>query len=199
MIEVKESLTELKRLESQGAPVIAKKMQMLKELKNNPNANACQLSRKLGFSAAAVGRWMQKYQSEGFNGLICNKSTSKEWESLQTHFFEIKTYLRKACYKLKDYNQLRSYIETKFGFSVPKRMMYNFVRSRFGNKVVFSTSHSNQPMFSEDEKKMLKSWIKRRKNKPTMKEVYNYAEKKTGKELNFGSVKNFIQRNGYLK
>lgn len=138
IIHVKESVTELKRLQKQQPLIIIKRLNMLMELKKNGKNGLSkrQLATLIGVDPNSIQNWRTIYVNDGINGILTHGRIGFK-PSIITHeeHKKIEHKLNQPKNALKGYKELMHWIKEKLGKEVKYTTVVEYSKRHFRSKI----------------------------------------------------------------
>lgn len=135
-VEIKESREELEKAVKYAVEASSKeRLQMLYWLKTGQVKNRRSLAERLGRDEATITRWLKKYRSGGYRGLLEVKvAPGKEPIVSGENLERLKQRLCEPQ-GFNSYSEIQQWLNTELGVNIAYKSVYQLVRYKLGAKL----------------------------------------------------------------
>jgi transposase len=148
IIKVNESVRTLKQMLKHAKPLIAPRLRMLIQIKQNESTGISkrELAARIGANHNSIQTWRTLYRDGGINALTSHKKVGfkKPLFTEEQHGI-IEAKLHDPLNGLRGYKELLEWIETEFGKEYKYNTILKYCRRKFNSRVkVARKSHVNK-------------------------------------------------------
>ncbi len=147
MVEVKESVGELKQLYKAVMPTKQKRLQLLLLIKKGKHHSKESLALALGLSGQSVHTWRRNYLKGGLSLLLeDNRGGFKEATIPLRVKEQLDKRLSSPTQGFTSYKEVQQWLKDSFGIEIKYSALYQFLRRNFGVKLkVGRKTHIHKP------------------------------------------------------
>lgn len=138
LVIVKESVKELKRLQKNQPLTIIKRLNMLIELKKNPNKGISKraLAKTVGVDPNSIQSWRALYMKNGISGILSHGLIGFKPSLInKAEHKKIEAQLNQPKNELKGYTQLMNWIKDELGKELKYTTVVEYAKRHFGTKI----------------------------------------------------------------
>lgn len=136
MIDVKESVSDLKKELKQSKPIFTPRLRMLIAIKNHPEGLSKQsLSEMVGVNHNSIQKWRAEYEKNGLKGLLTHgKVGFKKSVITKEQHQSLKKILNNPENGIQGYKELKIWFEEKYRF-IPYTTLVGYCIKHFNTKI----------------------------------------------------------------